>query len=61
MIISLFIDQPIGVGYSFGNTTVGTSQQAAKDVWTVSTLFGSELNHESLYSSRDFQVPSSLV
>lgn len=36
---SLFIDQPIGVGYSFGRTTVGTSQQAAQDVWTVRISF----------------------
>lgn len=39
MITSLFIDQPVGVGFSFGSATVGTSQQAAKDVWTVSTNF----------------------
>lgn len=37
MITSLFIDQPVGVGYSFGSETVGTSQEAAKDVWTVRT------------------------
>lgn len=31
----LFIDQPVGVGFSHGDTTsVGTSQEAAADVWT---------------------------
>lgn len=29
----MFIDQPIGVGFSYGTTTVGTSQEAAEDVW----------------------------
>ena len=32
---SLYLDQPVGVGFSYGDTTVGTSQQAAADVWTV--------------------------
>jgi hypothetical protein len=31
----LYIDQPVGVGYSTGTTTVGTSQQAAADVYKV--------------------------
>lgn len=31
----LYIDQPVGVGFSHGTTTVGTSQQAAADVWKV--------------------------
>lgn len=38
-IYSLFIDQPVGVGYSFGRTVVGTSQQAAQDVWKVKARF----------------------
>ncbi|TRM69437.1 Alpha/Beta hydrolase protein [Schizophyllum amplum] len=29
----MFIDQPVGVGFSHGSTTVGTSQEAASDVW----------------------------
>jgi carboxypeptidase C (cathepsin A) len=33
---SLFIDQPVGVGFSYGDTEVGTSQEAAADVWSVS-------------------------
>ena len=31
----LYIDQPVGVGFSHGTTSVGTSQQAASDVWNV--------------------------
>ncbi|KAJ8521695.1 hypothetical protein ONZ45_g1632 [Pleurotus djamor] len=30
----LFIDQPVGVGFSHGDMQVGTSQQAAADVWS---------------------------
>ncbi|KAL1669760.1 Alpha/Beta hydrolase protein [Schizophyllum commune] len=29
----VFIDQPVGVGFSYGKTEVGTSQEAASDVW----------------------------
>ncbi|GJJ09074.1 hypothetical protein Clacol_003296 [Clathrus columnatus] len=29
----LYIDQPVGVGFSYGNTTVGTSLEAAQDTW----------------------------
>jgi carboxypeptidase C (cathepsin A) len=35
----LYIDQPVGVGFSHGDTTVGTSQQAASDVWTFLQIF----------------------
>jgi carboxypeptidase C (cathepsin A) len=30
----LFIDQPVGVGFSHGDLKVGTSQAAAADVWS---------------------------
>ena len=33
---SLFIDQPVGVGFSYGTLDVGTSIEAAEDVWSVS-------------------------
>jgi carboxypeptidase C (cathepsin A) len=35
----LFIDQPVGTGFSYGNMTVGTSQAAAEDVWTFLQIF----------------------
>jgi hypothetical protein len=35
---SIFIDQPVGVGFSYGTLSVGTSQQAAADIWTVRAL-----------------------
>ncbi|KAF9448783.1 serine carboxypeptidase [Macrolepiota fuliginosa MF-IS2] len=38
----LFIDQPVGVGFSHGDTTVGTSQDAAADVWTFMQIFFSD-------------------
>ncbi|KAJ6490857.1 serine carboxypeptidase [Mycena sanguinolenta] len=35
----LFIDQPVGTGFSHGNTSVGTSQDAAADVWSFLQIF----------------------
>ncbi|KAK1227362.1 hypothetical protein PQX77_009646 [Marasmius sp. AFHP31] len=35
----IFIDQPVGVGFSHGDTNVGTSQQAAADVWSFLQIF----------------------
>ncbi|KIL64769.1 hypothetical protein M378DRAFT_574681 [Amanita muscaria Koide BX008] len=35
----LYIDQPVGVGFSYGNLTVSTSKQAAEDVWTFMQIF----------------------
>ncbi|KAH9480091.1 Carboxypeptidase S1 [Psilocybe cubensis] len=35
----LYIDQPIGTGFSYGDATVGTSQEAAADVWSFLQIF----------------------
>ncbi|KAF7366175.1 Carboxypeptidase [Mycena venus] len=35
----LFIDQPVGVGFSHGTESVGTSQEAAADVWKFLQIF----------------------
>jgi len=39
----LFIDQPVGVGFSHGDTSsVGTSQEAAADIWTFMQILFSD-------------------
>ncbi|KIJ99955.1 hypothetical protein K443DRAFT_101288 [Laccaria amethystina LaAM-08-1] len=38
----LYIDQPVGVGFSYGDLKVGTSQEAASDVWTFMQIFLSD-------------------
>ncbi|KAF7369930.1 Carboxypeptidase [Mycena sanguinolenta] len=35
----LFIDQPVGVGFSHGTESVGTSQDAAADMWLFLQIF----------------------
>jgi hypothetical protein len=35
MLGSLYVDQPVGAGFSHGTMEVGTSQQAATDMYTV--------------------------
>ena len=35
----LFIDQPVRVGFSHGDLKVGTSQEAAADVWSFLQIF----------------------
>ncbi|KAJ7779816.1 serine carboxypeptidase [Mycena metata] len=35
----LYIDQPVGVGFSHGTTTVGTSEEAAADIWKFLQIF----------------------
>ncbi|ETW75785.1 serine carboxypeptidase S10 [Heterobasidion irregulare TC 32-1] len=51
----LFIDQPVGVGFSYGSTTVGTSQAAASDVWKFLQIWFSD-SRFSKYASRDFAI-----
>ncbi|KAL0960542.1 hypothetical protein HGRIS_005580 [Hohenbuehelia grisea] len=51
----LFIDQPVGVGFSHGDTTVGTSQQAAADVWSFLQIFFKDSRFSSL-QKRDLAI-----
>ncbi|KAJ7890752.1 serine carboxypeptidase [Mycena leptocephala] len=44
----LFIDQPVGTGFSHGNMSVGTSQAAAADVWTFLQIFLKDLRFSNL-------------
>ncbi|KAF8633769.1 hypothetical protein AX15_001275 [Amanita polypyramis BW_CC] len=38
----LYIDQPVGVGFSYGSPTVSDSQQAAVDIWKFMQIFLSD-------------------
>ncbi|KAG7444067.1 alpha/beta-hydrolase [Guyanagaster necrorhizus] len=51
----LFIDQPVGVGFSYGTLDVGTSQEAADDVWTFLQIFFSDSKFASLLD-RDLAI-----
>ncbi|KAJ4001654.1 serine carboxypeptidase [Lentinula boryana] len=46
----LFIDQPVGVGFSHGTMDVGTSEEAAADVWNFLQIFLSDSRFSSLQS-----------
>lgn len=35
----LYIDQPVGVGWSHGTLNVGTSDEAASDIWKFMQIF----------------------
>jgi len=51
----LYIDQPIGVGFSHGTTSVGTSQAAAQDVWKFLQIFFTD-SRFSKYQKNDFAI-----
>lgn len=52
----LFIDQPVGVGFSHGDTTtVSTSQEAAVDVWTLMQILLSDPRF-SKYQNNDLAI-----
>ncbi|KAI0065290.1 alpha/beta-hydrolase [Artomyces pyxidatus] len=51
----LFIDQPIGVGFSYGSTNVGTSDEAASDVWKFLQIWFAD-SRFSKYQTRDFGI-----
>ncbi|KAJ7677035.1 serine carboxypeptidase [Mycena polygramma] len=47
----LFIDQPVGVGFSHGTESVGTSQQAASDIWKFLQIFLADSRFSNLASN----------
>ncbi|KAG9103244.1 hypothetical protein FRC06_011666 [Ceratobasidium sp. 370] len=51
----LYIDQPVGVGYSYGDQVVGTSQDAAVAVWKMLQIFFKDAKF-SKYATRDFGI-----
>jgi hypothetical protein len=51
----LFIDQPVGVGFSYGRTTVGTSEEAAADVWKFLQIWFEDSRFRK-YASREFGI-----
>ncbi|OBZ77753.1 Carboxypeptidase S1 [Grifola frondosa] len=51
----LYIDQPVGVGFSHGTTTVGTSQEAASDIWKFLQIFFSDSRFEK-FQTNDFAL-----
>ncbi|KAA1476177.1 serine carboxypeptidase [Dentipellis sp. KUC8613] len=51
----LYIDQPIGVGFSYGSTTTGTSEEAASDVWKFLQIWFQD-SRFSKFQGRDFGI-----
>ncbi|KAF9444865.1 alpha/beta-hydrolase [Macrolepiota fuliginosa MF-IS2] len=51
----LYIDQPAGVGYSTGNRVIGTSVDAAHDIWTFIQIWLSDSKF-SQYKNRDLAI-----
>ncbi|KAL1938629.1 hypothetical protein VTO73DRAFT_11444 [Trametes versicolor] len=51
----LYIDQPVGVGFSYGTTDVGTSQAAAEDIWTFLQIFFKDTRFAK-YQKNDFAL-----
>ena len=46
VLLRLYLDQPVGAGYSYGETVVGTSQEAAEGIWTVGNEIPSLVLHQ---------------
>ena len=51
----MYIDQPVGAGFSYGDVKVGTSQEAAADVWTFMQIFLSDARFAK-YKSRKLAI-----
>jgi carboxypeptidase C (cathepsin A) len=52
---SLFIDQPVGVGFSYGTQNVDTSELAAADVWKFLQIWFKDPRFHK-YADRDFGI-----
>ena len=52
---SLFIDQPVGVGFSYGTENVDTSELAAVDVWKFLQIWFKDPRFHK-YAHRDFGI-----
>jgi len=51
----LYIDQPVGAGFSYGTENVGTSQAAAVDVWKFLQIWFEDPRFNK-YACRDFGI-----
>jgi carboxypeptidase C (cathepsin A) len=51
----LFIDQPVGAGFSYGTENVDTSQKAAVDVWKFLQIWFADPRFKK-YADRDFGI-----
>jgi carboxypeptidase C (cathepsin A) len=51
----LYVDQPVGVGFSTGNRTVDTTAAAAKDVWNFTQIWLTDSKF-SRYQSRGLGI-----
>ncbi|TBU34959.1 serine carboxypeptidase [Dichomitus squalens] len=51
----LYLDQPVGTGFSYGNANVSTSPEAAADVWKFLQMFFSDSGF-SKYQKNDFAL-----
>lgn len=49
----IFIDQPVGVGYSYGSSTVDTTVAASKDIYALLSLFFHQFPE---YAHQDFHI-----
>lgn len=49
----IFLDQPVGVGYSYGSGSVGDTPAAAKDIYALLTLFFHQFPE---YAHQDFHI-----
>ena len=52
----LFIDQPVGTGFSYGTENVDTSQKAAVDVWKFMQIWLVEPRFKKYHADREFGI-----